>query len=122
MLRMKSGSIGEIPPSTRRTRGLSARTASAARFTIPANWVHPWSIVKSQCERLFGSFQSITASTTRVSPPADIDFVLGMIGDLEPRASQHRFGAGTIRNPPVRRVVRVSLLHEIHRGVILTFE
>src|ERR1044071_5441669 len=98
MLRLNYGWIAESPPSTLRTRECSARIASDARFTIPANMLQPWSIVKSQCERLFGSFQSITASTTRVSPFADVHFVFGVFHNLETGAAQHRLGARAIGN------------------------
>jgi hypothetical protein len=41
--------------------------------------------------------------------------------DLKAGASQHRFGARAIRNPPVRRVLGVLMLGEIHprvRGIL----
>src|SRR5258708_27684267 len=111
---MKAGSIGEIPPSTRRNRGFSALTASAARLTIEAKLRHSGSSSKFQCERLLGSFQSITASITMTPPVADVHFVFRMARDVEARAAQHGLAAGLVRNPPIGRVVRVLLLHEVH--------
>src|SRR4051795_1358778 len=65
----KPESIGDMPPSTRRSAGLSARTASPAPRTISLKISHSGSCVsKSQCDLLFGSFQNITASSMR--PPS----------------------------------------------------
>ena len=61
---MNSGSIGEMPPSTRTTSELSQRTACAARTAMEAKIRQSGSASKSQWDRLLGSFQSITASTT----------------------------------------------------------
>jgi hypothetical protein len=58
----KHGSIGEMPPKTVRTREVSAFTAWPARFTMREKMLQFWSSSKFQCDRLFGSFQSITAS------------------------------------------------------------
>src|SRR5690242_3863742 len=55
--------MGEIPPSTIGNSGFSRRTAWAAVIAISANIFQSGSILKSQCERLFGSFHNITAST-----------------------------------------------------------
>src|SRR5579872_4525541 len=122
MVRTKSGSIGEMPPSTRRTFEFSARTASQARFTICAYALHPGSISKFQWERLFGSFQSITESTTGLTPLADVHFLFRMIDDGKTCAAQHRFRAGAIGNPPVGGIVRVSLFHKVHRRIRGLFE
>src|SRR5579884_4426786 len=125
---MKPGSIGEMPPNTRRSCEFSARIASAAMFTIAAKVFHSRSTSKSQCDRLFGSFQSITASTTlpphqerlfRLKTPgaipaaADEHLFLGTIEDLKAGASQHGQGAGCIRNPPVRRVLGIAVFDEV---------
>src|SRR3954468_8503207 len=110
---MKSGSMGEIPPRTRRTRGCSAFTASDARLIICAKIVQPGSISKFQCERLLGSFQSITASTMRASS-ADVNLVLRLVHDGKTRTAQHRLHTGTVGDPPVRGIVRVAMLHKIH--------
>src|SRR6185312_2924822 len=118
MFRMKRASMGEMPPNTRRTAGRSAVTASAARLTMRAYALQSGSSSKFQCERLFGSFHSITASTTR-SPPAHVDLFLGMIGDRKARTTQHRLRAGAIGNPPVGGIVRVRALHEVHSGIAL---
>ncbi len=48
---------------------------------------------------------------------ADEYLLLGMRRDLKAGASQHRFGARAIRNPPVRRVLGVLMLDEIHPRV-----
>src|SRR5262245_8119310 len=69
MSSMKLGSIGEIPPSTRGRSGFSLRMARAAAITILANNFHSGSILKSQCDKLLGSFHSITAST--IHAPAE---------------------------------------------------
>src|SRR4051812_24013354 len=99
--------------------------AAAESRTISAKRVQPRSISKFQCDRLFGSFQSITASTTRPSssrgiyraivlgrrpPAADEHLRLGTIRDGEAGAAQHRFHAAAVRHPPVRRVARVLAL------------
>src|SRR5206468_12762979 len=118
-----SGSMGEMPPSTRRSLGFTALIASHDALTIAAKIRHPGSISKFQCERLFGSFQSITASTTRRPPFADVDLRLGMRRDLEPGAAQHGLGAGAVGNPPVGGIVRIAVLHKVQHWVsgILVF-
>ena len=100
--------MGEMPPKTRRKRGFSALTASAAAFTSRAYTLQPGSISKFQCDRLFGSFQNMTASTTGVPPSTDVDFLFRMVLDLEPCAAQHGLRARTIGNPPVSRIMRVA--------------
>src|SRR6478672_9929686 len=116
---MKAGSIGEIPPSTIGRFGDSARMACAAVRTMQANWAHSGSIVKSQCDRLFGSFQIITASSMRrfsedvrqfsgwAGRLTDEHFSVGTRENPESRAAKHRVRARAIWNPPVRRIVRV---------------
>jgi hypothetical protein len=66
---MKCGSIGEIPPRTRGSVGLTLRTACAASVVISENAFHSGSSSKSQWDMLFGSFQSITASTAIYASP-----------------------------------------------------
>src|SRR3954467_6624154 len=115
---MKRASIGEIPPRLRGREGATLLTASAASTVISENTCHSGSSSKSQCERLFGSFQSITASTGMDAfLAADVDLVLGMIDDTEAAAAQHRFDAGAVRNPPVRRILSVLFLDEIHQRI-----
>src|SRR5436305_13581092 len=63
---MNLGSMGEIPPNTILRSGLTFRMAEAASRTISANLRQSGSRWKSQCERLLGSFHSITASTMQV--------------------------------------------------------
>src|SRR5690349_10666583 len=104
MFSTKPGSIGDIPPSTRRSAGRSAFTALAASFTMSPKMVQPGSISKFQWDRLFGSFQNITASTIRRSP-AHVDLFFGMVENLEPGAAQHGFRAGAVGNPPVGGIV-----------------
>src|SRR5262249_53607082 len=60
---MKFGSMGEIPPSTSGSPGFSLRIARLAAITISANRFQSGSSLKSQWDRLLGSFQSISAST-----------------------------------------------------------
>ena len=62
---MKSGSIGDMPPSTRGIDGFSARMASAAAITVSPNRVQSGSTSGSQWDLLFGSFQIIAASIMR---------------------------------------------------------
>src|SRR5947199_3487773 len=120
---MKSGSIGEIPPRTQVMLLFDARTASAARRVISENVRHSGSSSKSQCERLFGSFQSITASTGMdVFLAADVDLTLGMIDDAEAAAAQHRLDARAVRNPPVGRILGVLFLDEIHQRIAVALE
>src|SRR6185437_10573599 len=65
MRRINSGSIGEIPPSTRGRPGRSAAAACAARIVISEKMRQSGSrSTKSQCDLLLGSFQNITASIT----------------------------------------------------------
>src|SRR5579884_314779 len=59
---MKLGSMGEIPPSAMGSSGFSLRIALLAVIIISANIFHSGSSLKSQCERLFGSFHNMTAS------------------------------------------------------------
>src|SRR5436190_1237831 len=98
---MKSGSIGEIPPSTHGIDGATLLTASDARQVISEKIRHSGSSSKSQWLRLFGSFHSITASIIR-SPetrscvpelrpirfPAYVHLVLRMRFDGEAGAAQ----------------------------------
>src|SRR4051812_22458303 len=72
------------------------------------------SISKFQCERLFGSFQSIVASTTRRSPSADIDFLFCTIQDIKPGASQQSLDTRPIGYPPVGRIVGIAVLDKLH--------
>jgi hypothetical protein len=69
-------------------------------------------------------FQIITASTTAAIPPscanggrtaADEHLGFRMIDDLQAGAAEHRFRARAVRKPPVRRIVRVFVLDEIHQ-------
>src|ERR1700760_2787988 len=55
--------MGEIPPSTIGSSGYSLRMALLAAMIISANLFQSGSTLKSQWERLFGSFHSMTAST-----------------------------------------------------------
>src|SRR4051794_19822990 len=128
---MNSGSIGEIPPRTHGMPGETPRTASAARRVIVENVCHSGSSSKSQCERLFGSFHNITASIMIAlcvldvgahAGAADVHLVLGMIEDHESRAAQHGFHAGPVRNPPVRRIAGIALLHEVHPRIAALVE
>src|SRR3954464_6672965 len=104
MLSMNSGSMGEMPPSTRGRRGRSAWIASAASVTISANLLQSGSSAKSQWDLLLGSFHSIAASITvglprrRVSgarpdrgalAAAQEHLGLGPRHQLEARAAQH---------------------------------
>src|SRR4051812_13636486 len=120
---MKSGSIGEMPPRTQVMLLFDERTASAASRVMSENVRHSGSSSKSQCDRLFGSFQSITASTGMdVFLAADVDLALGMIDDAEAAAAQHRLDARAVRNPPVRRILRVLLLDEIHQRIAVALK
>jgi hypothetical protein len=60
---MKSGSIGEMPPSTRFTSGLTLSIAFAASITVRPNSDQSGSTSGSQCDLLLGSFQIIAASS-----------------------------------------------------------
>src|SRR5215468_1858063 len=71
---------------------------------------------KFQCDRLFGSFQNIAASSMRTPSAADVDLLLGLVEDFESSAAQHRFGAGPVGDPPIGGIVRVALLDEVHCG------
>src|SRR5437867_2764701 len=115
MFEMKLGSMGEMPPNTRLSPGFSAATAREAPLTMPAKIFQPGSRWKSQCERLFGSFQNITASITN-PPLANEDFLLGTVDDLETGAAQHGFRAGAVRDPPVGVIARIRMLNEKHPG------
>src|SRR3954454_8932655 len=120
---MKSGSIGEMPPRTQGMLLFDERTASAASRVMSENVRHSGSSSKSQCDRLFGSFQSITASTGMdVFLAADVDLALGMIDDAEAAAAQHRLDARAVRNPPVRRILRVFFLDEIHQRIAVALK
>src|SRR5689334_12119229 len=121
------GSIGEIPPSTIFSSGLTVRMAEAASTTISENLRQSGSRWKSQCERLLGSFHSITASTMQVlsflflscefsskfqvhdiTPIAmgglrlaDPGLMLRMRDDSQACAPQHGFGGAPVRDPPI---------------------
>src|SRR5579871_463856 len=117
MLRMNPASMGEMPPSTRRSRGLSVCTASEASLTISAYVFQPGSISKFQCDRLLGSFHSITASITAQSPSTEVNLLFRPVENLKPGAAQHGFQAGAVGNPPVRWIVAVPLLDEVQRRI-----
>src|SRR3954454_11908545 len=121
---MNFGSMGEMPPSTRVSLGLIECTASPAHFTILAKMLQSLSISKSQCDRLFGSFHNFIASTTRVPPgyPADQHLLFRMVDDVKAGAPEHCLRARKIRDPPVRVVIRVLVLHEIHQRVAILFK
>src|SRR3954453_20143261 len=125
---MNPGSIGEMPPNTRFSFGLTSRIQSDATFTIFENTCHPGSISKSQCDLLLGSFQIITASTNRSllraarAPLADVYLFFGMIGDIEAGTPQHRLHTGAIRDPPVRAVTRIMMLNEVHFREVIVVE
>src|SRR3954469_4271186 len=55
--------MGEMPPSAMGSSGFSRRMAWLAVITIFANIFQSGSSLKSQWERLFGSFHNMTAST-----------------------------------------------------------
>src|SRR5207248_289096 len=127
MRRMKTGSIGEMPPSTRVNPGRASPTASELSRAMRPKMRHSGSSSKSQCERLFGSFQIIAASITRSSPRygrertparvhllprAHVHLLLGVAEDAEARAPQHRLRAGAVGEPPVGVVSRVGALDE----------
>src|SRR3954471_21964992 len=137
---MKLGSMGEIPPSTIGSFGFARRIASTPARAMAANFFQSGSSLKSQCERLFGSFHNITASTMAcdfsrccftfsleqpsdfqvedVLPIARLQFAgdaypglrLGMIHDLKPARAQHRFRRGTVRDPPIGGIACVLVL------------
>src|SRR5207253_3347804 len=44
----------------------------------------------------------------------NVDLVLGTCLDAEPGRPQHRLGAGAVGDPPVRPVMRIFALDEIH--------
>src|SRR4051812_36423331 len=54
--------MGDIPPRTFGSPGRSAAIACDADLVIAPNIRHSLSISKSQCDRLLGSFHSMTAS------------------------------------------------------------
>src|SRR6476661_2886034 len=124
--RTKFGSMGEIPPRTIFRRGLTRRIACEAAFAISANIRHSGSILKSQWDRLLGSFQSITASTMRdllahlvfgVTGDLPVEHVaagtqitsgtahpclgLGMSHQIQAGTAQHAFHGCRVGNPPV---------------------
>src|SRR5436190_9034486 len=45
---------------------------------------------------------------------ADIDLLLGMLGNAEAGAAQHRFDASAVRYPPIGPVAGEFLLDEMH--------
>src|SRR6478672_766154 len=55
--------MGEMPPSTMGSSGFSLRMALLAAMTMSENIFQSGSSLKSQCERLLGSFHNMTAST-----------------------------------------------------------
>src|SRR5215469_15913279 len=131
---MKLGSMGEIPPSTSGRSGFSRRTARLAAVTISANILQSLSSLKSQWDRLLGSFHSITASTIRHQSAMRknccgllkrarefvIQNVFPFLHDLrgttnpcfrlrvrlnfQARAAQHALHAAVVGNPPIGRV------------------
>src|SRR5579884_2034564 len=133
--------MGEIPPSTIFTSGLTLRMARAPVIASSANIFQSGSILKSQCDRLFGSFHSITASTM-FSPAeelqrtrqlkienvlpiplhapgfADPGLRFRVRHDLEPRTAQHGLGRRYVWDPPVRGIIGVLVLDEVHRWKI----
>ena len=65
----KWGSMGEIPPNTIFTLGLMlSHGGQEPALTMAAKVFHSGSILKSQCERLLGSFHNITVNHERSFP------------------------------------------------------
>src|SRR5215813_2245688 len=142
---MKWGSMGEMPPSTSGSSGFSRRMAVAAATTISANIFQSGSSLKSQCERLFGSFHSMTASTMHaplhnswarlqgarqfvvqnvLAVPGDMrrladpGFLLRMGRDCQARTAQHCFHGSAIGDPPVGGIARILVLNKVHAGKV----
>src|SRR5690349_13066989 len=137
--------MGEMPPSTIFTSGFTLRMARAPVMARSANIFQSGSILKSQCERLFGSFHSITASTM-LSPGKTLQcavqfhvqyvlpvalhipgltypgFQFRMGDNLQARAAQHSLRRRDVRDPPVRGIVRVLVLDKVHGREIPVFE
>src|SRR5579872_3694983 len=146
---IKAGSMGEMPPKTMGISGFSWRMARLAAITISANIFQSGSTLKSQWERLFGSFHSITASTISLHPwtkpgrptvcpqaraPKCVCRLfeclqeyrprspLRMVHDLQPGTAQHGLHGAVIGNPPVRGITGILLLNEVHAGKIQIVE
>src|SRR3954462_7216007 len=141
-----------MPPKAMVSSGLIRRISFAAAMIMLANIFQSGSTLKSQCERLFGSFHSIMASTIaslmsltftvwnglqralklavqdisaasyNFSRTANPCLRFGMSLDLQTRTSQHRLNSRPVWDPPVRGIVRVALFNEIHRGKIALFK
>src|SRR5260370_20985505 len=143
MSEMKCESMGEMPPSTRGNSGFSRRSVRVGAITMSENCFQAGSILKSQCDRLLGSFHSITASTIHAPGRAGVlksareflfkdalaffrylagkanpCFRLGMGFDLQAGAAQHCFHAAMVWNPPVCRISGILFFDEVHAGKI----
>src|SRR5437868_1483542 len=115
-LRMKFGSMGEMPPSTMGTSGFTLRMARDAAMTIREKMFQFGSRSRFQCDMLLGSFQSITASTIARLLNSSVEFHvedvlaiarsilwfanerfrIGSSDNLEPGAAQHGHGATAV--------------------------
>src|SRR4051812_42375407 len=91
--------------------------ASEASITIRENIFQSGSSSKFQCERLFGSFQSIAASTMILSSFADVNFIRWIAHNLEAGTPQHGLHARTIGNPPVCWIVGIAAFDKVHNGI-----
>src|SRR4051812_33970522 len=129
---MNAGSMGDVPPRTRVRAAFSARTAAPASAVMSEKTVHPSSSSKSQWERLFGSFQSITASITIVlsaggigrlrfggnlAAATDEHLRLRLTFDGEAGAAEHGHHAGLVRDPPVGGIAGVTAFDEVQLGI-----
>src|SRR5579872_3543733 len=85
--------MGEMPPRASGTPGHSRRMAWPAAITISANFFQSGSSLKSQWDRLFGSFHSMMASIIASSCP----FILQTTGGSCFRKSFSRKPAGLKR-------------------------
>src|SRR5438270_216435 len=121
-LRMKFGSMGEMPPSTMGISGFTLRMARDAAMTILEKMFQFGSRSRFQCDMLLGSFQSITASTIPRLLNSSVEFhvedvlaiarsILGFanerfrIGrahDVKAGTAQHSHSATAVGNKPIR--------------------
>src|SRR5215217_2960625 len=76
-----------------------------------------WARSKSSRLRSSGGTSRYGRDCCRPGPgdlPAEIDFLLWMGRDREPCATQHRLHAGPVRRPPIRGIIGVFVLDEMH--------
>ncbi len=116
--RMKSGSIGEMPPSTRGSPGASAAIACPAALQVSAKITQPGSASRSQWDLLFGSFQIIAASIIAGLPRARDRRRLSARRSTWRQMNTSSSGIASMLNPALRSMAAAQARFGAHQLVL----